>query len=210
MLAHTCLSFSQVLQDKENRQTPSTAYVSSRLGLTSPALQTPSHAGTADLEDPTASNAKPSCDNAHAASTLAKGSISGYTLPFTHDEAHGTPSSAVASVPPCTGVAGAPAAAAPAAETALPAGVFGDRRLSSPEGPTHSIAQEGGSNPYDLAKEQQATAPQTRVSPACTALTWLCSQEVVAVCTTSTCTHSFYCLPHLSHNRPVWCVGMQS
>ena len=166
-----------LLQDKENRQTPSTAYVSSRLGLTSPALHTPSHAGTANLEDLAASNAKLSCDDANAASTPAMGAISSYMLPFMLDKARGTPSSAAASVPPSTGAAVAPAAeyaaapaaenaAAPVAETALPVGAFCDGGFTSRADPSNSLAHDF--NPYNLAKEQRTTEPQTRVSNACT------------------------------------------
>ena len=158
-----------MLQDKENRQTPSTAYVSSRLGLTSPALHTPSHAGTANLEDLAASNAKLSCDDANAASTPAMGAISSYMLPFVLDKARGTPSSAAASVPPSTGAAAAPAAenaAAPVAETALPVGAFRDGGFTSRADPSNSLAHDF--NPYNLAKERQTTEPQTRVSNACT------------------------------------------
>lgn len=152
---------SHLLQDKENRQTPSTAYISSRLGLTSPAFHTPSHAGAAHHEDPAASDPKPSRDSVHAADTLATGTISSHTLPLAFDKDHGTPNSAAASA----GAAAAPAeeSAAPAEEAALPVGACGDMRFSSPKGPTQRYAQQG--DLHNFAKEQQATGLQARVSP---------------------------------------------
>ena len=142
------------------------------------------------------------------------GTTSSHMLTFVLDKAGGTLSSAVASAAPSTGAAVPPAAdnsAAPAAETALPVEAFADGRFSSPEGRTHNLAQQDGLNPYNHAKEQQDTGPQT-ISLACTMLKWLCSQKLVAVCMHNQhlCTQLSLPTTQVSDHRRVLCVGTQS
>ena len=90
------------MQDKENRHTPSTVYASSRLGLASPAFQTPVRPGPPSpivSREAAATHSVPACPDAHAHSTPSAGTALTHVTPSvagcTHT--HSTPTSAAAS-----------------------------------------------------------------------------------------------------------------
>ena len=140
------------MQDKENRHTPSTAYTSSRLGLASPALHTPSDASAVD-HDPVAAREPVSlCHDAHVTSTPSGRVAKDFThlRPYAADKNHSTPIST-----------------APSAEaSALPAAVISDRRRNSLLGAADSPAQQSGAEADTCANQQPPTHADTGVSAA--------------------------------------------
>lgn len=139
------------MQDKENRHTPSTAYISSRLGLASPALHTPSHASALDHDAVAAHKPVSTCADAHAISTPSGGVATDFShlRPYVVDKDHSTPISA-----------------APSPEAALPVVAISDRRRDSSSGPAHIFAQHSSCEADSLAKQQPPTDAPTGVSPA--------------------------------------------
>lgn len=90
------------MQDKENRHTPSTVYASSRLGLASPAFQTPVRPGPPSpiiSREAAATHSVPACPDAHAHSTPSAGTALTHVTPSVAGSAqtHSTPTSAAAS-----------------------------------------------------------------------------------------------------------------
>lgn len=140
------------MQDKENRHTPSTAYISSRLGLASPALHTPSHASAIDHDPVAAPRPVSSCNDAHVTSTPSGRVAKDFThlRPYAADKNHSTPISA-----------------APSAEaSALPAVAISDRRRHSLLGAADSSAQQSGAGADTWAKQQPPTDADTGASAA--------------------------------------------
>lgn len=146
------------MQDKENRGTPSTAYISSRLGLASPALHTPSGASAHDPDGEAASKAVSLCNDAHTTSTPSGRMDFSHLRPCMVDKDHSTPISAE-----------------PSAEPALPVGPVSEQRHSSQLGPAHSCAQQSGAEADPLAKWQQSTDTNAGASPAHPMVTLLCT-----------------------------------
>lgn len=138
------------LQDKENRQTPNTAYVSSRLGIASPAVHTPSHTSASQpssVADQAVAQAIAPVDNSDALSTP---SAFTHLTPSLVNNSHSTPTSAAASAMP--------------SEAVLPIRTLGERAHSRPGAP-HSSALQDGSLQNSLPEQQHDKGSQAEVSP---------------------------------------------
>ena len=88
------------MQDKENKQTPSTAYVSSRLGLASPAFETPARTAVpthTQTQEEAATKSVPSRQDAHAHSTPSAVTAFAHITPPVTGSGHSTPTSEAAS-----------------------------------------------------------------------------------------------------------------
>ena len=146
------------LQDKENTHTPNAAYVSSRLGIASPAVHTPhTHAAQpSSVADQAVAQAASSLDVSDALSTP-----SAFTrlTPHVVNNSHSTPTSVAAS-------------AIPSAEAVLPIRALGERahsRLGAP----HSSALQSCGTQHNLPEQQHDKEPQAEVSSLCIgALPW--------------------------------------
>ena len=79
------------MQDKENKHTPSTAYVSSRLGLASPAFQTPARSGHKSAQH--GSKSAHACRDANTHSTPSVGTALTHVTPSVAGGEQPTPSS---------------------------------------------------------------------------------------------------------------------
>ena len=140
------------MQDKENRSTPSSAYISSRLGPASPALHTPSHPNPAQPSEHAHSSAAPNMlpsGIAHAISSPSIGTAQTHVTPSVVGNGHSTPTSAAAAVIPCT-------------EAVLPMRAFGERAHSRLGCVAHNSVLE--TNCQTRAAEQlPSSEPQTQV-----------------------------------------------